>query len=123
MTDTSLKNSKCIYNQQLEGSNKTRGYTLYKHKCVSSKTMMPDRGINMPMMVNGYNNNVLSNNTSDIESYLYGIGSSNLVEDYKQPPFYLNKMDNIKFFNNNTTTFLPDPLVVETKQRPSGPFC
>lgn len=122
MTDTSLKNSKCIYNQQLNESNKTRGYNLYKNKCISNKTMMPDRGINMPMMVNGYNNNILSNNTPDIESYLYGIGSSNLVEEYKKPHIKLNKLDNIKFFNTSTT-LLPDPLVIEKNQRPSGPFC
>ena len=89
MTDTSLKNSTCLYNQQLGESNKTKHYNLYKNKCVPSKTMMPDRGINMPMMLNGYNNNVLSNNASDIESYLYGIGSSNLVEQYKKPRFHL----------------------------------
>ena len=75
----------------------------------------------MPMMTNGYNNNVLSNNASDIESALFGIGSTNLVKQKAPVKPELNCMGNVKFFNR-LETVMPKPLVVEKFQRPIGPF-
>ena len=68
-----------------------------------------------------YNNNVLSNNASDIESALFGIGSTNLVKQKPAVKPDLNCMGNVKFFNRLEGT-LPKPLVVEKFQRPIGPF-
>ena len=47
----------------------------------------------MGNMASGYYYNVLSNNTCDIESKLYGIGSSNLVTGPKNVYPDLNKLD------------------------------
>ena len=73
------------------------------------------------MMTNGYNNNVLSNNASDIESALFGIGSTNLVKQKAPVKPELNCMGNVKFFNR-LETVMPKPLVVEKFQRPIGPL-
>jgi len=75
----------------------------------------------MPMMTNGYNNNVLSNNASDIESALFGIGSTNLVKQKPAVKPELNCMGNVKFFNR-LETIMPKQLVIEKFQRPIGPF-
>tara|TARA_B100000927_G_scaffold291697_1_gene295826 strand:- start:13586 stop:13954 length:369 start_codon:yes stop_codon:yes gene_type:complete len=122
MTDTSLKNSKGSYNQEQHSINKQFNHNSWKYKCISENTAFPCRGINMPMMTNGYNNNILTNNASDIESQLFGIGSTNLVKPKKQVKPDFNCIDNIKFFNT-LETVMPNPLIIENNQRPKGPFC
>ena len=59
----------------------------------------------------------LAHNYCDVESFLYGIGTSNLVKPFVQPPNQqkdlqsLNVIDKIPFL-------LPNPLIVEGGQRP-----
>lgn len=122
MTDTSLKNSSGWYKQEQQAIGKQFSHNSWKYKCISENTAFPCAGINMPMMTNGFNNNILTNNAADIESQLFGIGSNNLVKPKKQVTPSYNCIDNIKFFNT-LKTVLPDPLVVENNQRPKGPFC
>ncbi len=121
MTDTSLKNSKGWYCQEQRGIQRQFDTNIWKFKCISKDTRFPCAGINMPMMTNGYNNNVLSNNASDIESALFGIGSTNLVKQKPAVKPELNCMGNVKFFNR-LESIMPKPLVVEKFQRPIGPF-
>lgn len=121
MTDTSLKNSKGWYCQGQQALREQYNHNIWKYKCISHNTAFPCAGINMPMMTNGYNNNILSNNASDIESALFGIGSTNLVKEKEPVVPELNCINNIKFFNRLHTT-LPNPLVIHKHQRPIGPF-
>ena len=72
-------------------------------------------------MINGYNNGILSENASDIESALFGIGSTNLVKAKDPVIAHLNSLPNKKFFNR-PQSFIPEPLVIEKFQRPIGPF-
>ena len=37
---------------------------------------------------------IFSNNTADLESYLFGIGTSNLVTPFQKPAPNLNNLDN-----------------------------
>jgi hypothetical protein len=120
--DTSLKNSKASYCLEQKAMIHQLDNSLYKFKTISADTRMPCAGINMPMMTNGYNNNILSNNASDIESSLFGIGSANLVKEQKPVVPQLNKVGNVKFFER-MNPFLPEPLVIENNQRAKGPFC
>ena len=73
-------------------------------------------------MIAGYYNNVLSNNPTDIESQLYGIGSTNLVQ--KKDPVYpqLNRLDTETLVKPKIAQYIPQPLVVEKNHRPTGPF-
>ena len=82
---------------------------------------MRDFGINPGRMTSAYSHQILSQNTPDLESFLFGIGTSNLVKPYKNPPMLVNKVDTIKFFNQIDAQ-MPVPLVIEKRQRPSGPF-
>ena len=121
MSSTRLNNDKGEYCQQQRNMRLSEQFALYKYKCISNDSALPCVGINTPMMTNGYNNNVLSNNASDIESALFGIGSTNLVKQKPAVKPDLNCMGNVKFFNRLEGT-LPKPLVVEKFQRPIGPF-
>ena len=72
----------------------------------------------MPKMIGGYYNNVLSNNPCDIESSLYGIGSTNLYDPQTPVKPSINKLNDIKFFEKHAK-FVPEPLVIENGQRPT----
>ena len=121
MSSTRLVNDKGEYCQQQRDSRLTEQFMLYKYKCISNDSALPCVGINAPMMTNGYNNSILSNNASDIESALFGIGATNLVKSKEPVVAQINCLPNKKFFNR-PQSFLPEPLVVEKFQRPIGPF-
>ena len=121
MSSTRLNNDKGQYCQQRRNMRLSEQFALYKYKCISNETAIPCVGINTPMMTNGYNNNILSKNASDIESALFGIGSTNLVKEKEPVVAQLNTLPGKKFFNR-PQFFIPEPLVVEKFQRPIGPF-
>lgn len=122
MSSTRLNNDKAEYCQQQRDARLAEQFALYKYKCISNDSAFPCVGINTPMMTNGYNNDLLSNNASDIESALFGIGSTNLVRAKAPVVAKINKLPNKKFFTR-PESFIPEPLVVEKFQRPIGPFC
>ena len=59
----------------------------------------------------------LCNNYCDIESQLFGIGSTNLVNPYKQVEPQIRNMPSLSIMNK-TPLILPVPLVIEKNQRP-----
>jgi hypothetical protein len=122
MASTRLNNSKGEYCLQQRGYNRALDFELYKFKCIPSESAFPGLGVNMPMMTNGFNNNVLSRNASDVESALFGINSTNLVNARAPVHCKINTLPTKNFFPL-PKRFIPEPLVVETCQRPSGPFC
>jgi len=117
----SLKNSpgqycleqKALYNQQK--------YLHLKNSRVPSINKFPGLGINSGNMSGGYYDNVLSNNTANIESNLFGIKQFDLTK--KQEKFIpeLNKLDSQEFFKT-PRVFIPEPLVIQKGQRPVGPY-
>ena len=66
------------------------------------KSATPNLGINGGHMINGYYHKILSNNTCDIESMLYGIRRSDLVNGPFHEKVYpdLNKLQCVTFFDN-----------------------
>ena len=121
MSSTSLKNLPGLYCQEQQEEHKHRNYLVNKIKKVPNVSKLPDFGINMGNMAGGYTHNVLSNNTADLESFLFGIGTSNLVIPFQKPAPNLNTLGNEKFFDKPGYC-LPNPLVMEKRQRPIGPF-
>ena len=122
MASTRLNNSPGWYCQEQQGKQKTYRHEMWKYKCIATNSAFPCMGINMPMMTNGYNNKILSRNASDIESVLFGIGSTNLVKSKAPVTPELNRMPHIAFFNR-LPVYLPEPLVIENCQRGKGPYC
>ena len=59
----------------------------------------------------------LSQNPIDIESYLFGNGSTNLVVKKQEPTPYYKTIDTLSIADR-TPLLLPKPLYVEPNQRP-----
>ena len=122
MASTREKNDPSRFRQEQKSLSDIHAHNMWAGRTVAHHSAFPCAGINMPRMNNGFNNNVLSNNACDIESCLLGIGSSNLVNKKPAVKPQLKEMDQAKFFDR-LNVFIPVPLVVESKQRPKGPFC
>jgi len=61
----------------------------------------------------------LANNSTDIESHLFGINSTNLVspEPIFEPQFK-NDLTVSNIYKKSNTIYMPEPLVIEKNQRP-----
>ncbi len=60
---------------------------------------------------------VLSGNSCDVESFLYGIGSTNLVNPKKETTVEIYRLQSLNVADR-TPLFVPDPLVIRTDERP-----
>ena len=93
----------------------SRNYTLYKHSQYGEAyhTKIAGNGLNpgqMPV-------NTLSQNSADIESFLFGINSSNLVSPAENLTPRLNDLQSQHLYKKSTV-FIPEPLIIEKNQRP-----
>jgi|TARA_Y100000389_G_scaffold65610_1_gene61725 hypothetical protein len=122
MASTNLKNCKGMYDLEQREKRQFADYLQYKQKKVPVESTLPGLGLNVGNMIPGYYFNVLSNNTCEIESDLYGIGSSNLVNPKKQLNPSLNTLNETTIMKK-PELLMPEPFVVERYQRPGGPFC
>ena len=117
----SLKNSPGEYCLEQQAFLNQQQYLHYKNSRVPQVNKLPGLGINAGNMSAGYYDNVLSNNTANIESNLFGIKQIDLTK--KQSKFVpsLNKLDCQEFFKT-PRVFIPEPLVIQKGQRPIGPY-
>ena len=123
MTSTNLKNSFEMYCQDKTRQERIHNTLVDKQTHLRNDTAIPDLGIIMQGLHGGYNNHVLSNNTADIESNLFGIGATNVVKpkSYKFNPSINSRNNTTKFFERPSFV-MPKRLTVENNQRPLGPF-
>jgi hypothetical protein len=102
----------CMEQKQFAHS---ENYTLYENSQYGAAytTRLPGAGL-LPGQIPG---NQLSQNTADIESFLFGINSTNLVNP---APALVPKLKNLCQANIYTpsTTYIPEPLVILKNQRP-----
>ena len=117
----SLKNSPGQYCLEQKAFCIQQQYLHLKNSRVPYVNKFPGLGINAGNMSGGYYDNVLSNNTANIESNLFGIKQIDLTK--KQEKFIpkLNKLDSQEFFKT-PRDFIPEPLVIQKGQRPIGPY-
>ena len=121
MASTNMKNENGYYCEQQKRFHKISNTQTDNNVSKHNNVCLPDLGIINGMMASGYNNSVLSNNPADIESCLFGIGSTNLVEPQPKVNPSINKRKYCKWFSRNNV-FLPAPLIIEKSQRVPGPF-
>jgi len=121
MASTNMKNENGYYCEQQKRFNRISNAQTDEKTSKQSTICLPDLGIINGMMSTGYNHNIISNNTSDIESTLFGINSTNLVQKRPAVTPSINSLSYCKWFPRNNV-FLPAPLVIEKSQRASGPF-
>jgi len=116
MASTRNKNMYGDYHLEQKQSNLILDNRVFEHRRIAYSNALPCAGINVGHMPN----NQLANNATDIESCLYGINSTNLVNPQTPVNPELNNMPNLAFFERYDV-FIPEPLVIENNQRPLKP--
>ena len=115
MASTRNNNTLGDYKLQQKSYNDYMNYNEYQYSQNGRayNNALPDLGIipsHMPR-------EAFSNNSVEIESALFGINSTNLVNPQAPVNPQLTRLPEISYFQK-TQTFIPEPLVVETNQRP-----
>ena len=113
MSSTRNNNMPGEYCLEQISNKQEQNYSTYKGKRTNNIYLLPCAGIN-PAQVPG---NVLSKNSIDIESFLLGINSSNLVNPQKSITPQINRIKNVSFYER-LQPYLPEPLAIEKYQRP-----
>lgn len=115
MASTRNNNTQGNYYLEQREFRQSENYTLYENSQYGAAylTRLPGNGLN-PAQIPW---NKLSNNAVEIESFLLGINSTNLVKP--EPPLIaqLNHLDSANIFIKDPV-LLPEPLVVLKSQRP-----
>jgi hypothetical protein len=95
-------------------------YSLEKHReyltnptfATNQTTMFPGNGL----LTGRYANSLLSGNSTDIESFLYGIGANNLVEPKAPIVANIKKLDQLSLFETQPI-ILPKTWTLVPNQR------
>lgn len=114
MASTRNRNTRGDYNLQQRNYNLSQNYTLYPNSQYGSayKTQLAGNAL-LPGQIPA---DKLSTNAPDIESFLFGINSTNLVNP--APCFEPQLINNSSFdIYKNEPTLMPTPLTL-TPQRP-----
>lgn len=117
MASTRNKNTYSDYRIEQRSLEEEASWYTSRQRKYAYQTRMPQTGI----MVGQIPNDMLTRNAIDVESRLYGIGLSNLVEPAKPviPEYIDETYQEQVFYDRPTYTYIPEPLVVERRQRPT----
>ena len=114
---TSTRNNNTPGNYLLEQRNYelSQAYESYKHSQYGKAyhTALPALGFNPSHMPRG----TFVENPIDVESALFGINSTNLVKPQEPVVPLVKTVPTVCFFNTQAL-IMPNPLVIENKQRP-----
>jgi len=115
MASTRNKNTPGNYCLEQREYKNSEQYTLYPNSQYGSayNTRLPGNGLN-PAQIPW---NKLSYNAPDIESFLFGINSTNLVNPAPCLVPELAKLNSANIYDK-APVYIPEPLVVEKNQRP-----
>ena len=115
MASTRNKNTPGNYCLEEREYAQSRQYTLYKNSAYGAAydTKLPGNGLNPGQ----FPSNQLSYNSADIESFLFGINSTNLVKPAQPLTPELACLKTANVFETSPV-YMPEPLVVEKHQRP-----
>lgn len=115
MSSTSNKNTRNNYCLEQKQNNRQFDYVHMYGK--QHKTNMPCVGLNPGKMPR----DKLSINSVDTESYLFGIGSTNLANPTpreRPQPLYPSAINRDNIFDKQKEVIYPDPFTVDFTQRP-----
>lgn len=115
MASTRNKNTPSNYCQQQLSYNQARQHTIYKHSAYGEAvdTKWAGNGLNPGQLPW----NTMSHNAADIESFLFGVGSTNLVTPQPCLTPELKQLSTANVYEKEPT-YIPQPLVMEKNQRP-----
>ena len=117
MASTRNRNTPLDYNLEKKNNNLQQQHNLYLNSSAGRPTSecMPAIGYTPSHMAR----EALSNNSIDIESSLYGIGASNLVEPCVPVNPSIRNIEFKEWFERQKEVIMPYPLVFNDKTRPS----
>lgn len=115
MASTRNRNTLGNYNLEQREYNNSEKYKLYPNSQygVAYDTKLPGNGL-LPGQVSW---SQLSKNYSDIESFLFGINTTNLVNPAPTLIPELKKLETANIYEK-VKTYIPEPLIIEREQRP-----
>jgi hypothetical protein len=115
MSSTRDRNQPGDYRCQQKSKQLISDYFVYENSQYGKpiQSMFPGDGLLTGRMAP----TVLSRNSCDIESFLYGIGTSNLETPQARPIAEIRSLQSLNVIDR-LPLGLPDPLVIEPNQRP-----
>lgn len=115
MASTRNKNTPGNFEADQVGKMKQADYLTYIHSQSGKpvETMFPGNGL----LTGRIGPTELSRNTWDIESFLFGIGSTNLVEPKEKPVAEIKSLKSLNIIDR-LPVIVPNPLIIEPNQRP-----
>ena len=112
MASTRNKNTPGNYCMEQWSLGKNSAFKTFKDSVVPVESMYAGNGL-LPGRIG---NPVLAKNPEDIESFLFGIGSTNLVNPKPELRPELNKLPSLDIIDR-IPLILPEVLIVERNQR------
>jgi hypothetical protein len=115
MASTRNRNTPGNYYAEQFGNQTQSQYSSYdtaSYYAIPTETHFPGDGL--VGMKTAHRN--LSQNYSDVESYLFGIGSTNLVSPKSDPTPEINQMKSLNMINK-TPLVMPETLTTQGNQR------
>ena len=113
MASTRSKNTPGNYCNEQWSLGKQGSYLVYKDFVISQTTMFASDGL-LPARIGS---SELSYNYADIESSLFGIGSTNLVKPLPEVVPHVKDLKSLSAIDR-LPVYVPEPLQVECDQRP-----
>jgi hypothetical protein len=113
MTSTRNRNTYGDYELQHSQSTRNFDHNVYVGSFVNSLLCHPSDGVGHAKM----HSKLLSSNNVDIESELFGVGSTNLVQKKEKVSPKLHNLQSLSIYDRSITVVLPEPLIVYKNQR------
>lgn len=115
MASTRNKNTRENYSIQTNLNKNSDMYRLNDNFSINNKTFLPDFGLNPAQLPR--DSQVMYNNSVDVESSLFGINATNLVNPRESIKGSNITRPVIRFYNKNAL-IMPKGIVMEKDQRP-----
>jgi hypothetical protein len=106
MSSTCNKNQPSEYRLQVSGNQYIDEFSLYKYSRQPTTTLFAGDGLIMPRIARDQ----LAAHSCDIETYLFGIGSTNLIQ---QKPEFIPEITKVKSLNiyERPSVIMPQPNI------------
>lgn len=114
MASTRNKNSRGNYCLEQRAFEQQIHYTTNREYAFAPRTMNPGAGLLQGQLPD----TALSGNPNDIESFLFGIGSTNLVDPKGPLKPELKQLPELSIVDRKVPLIMPQKFVVEEDQRP-----
>lgn len=114
MASTRNKNTRGNYCLEQRAFQQQAAYTANREYAFAPRTMNPGAGL----LAGQLPDTALSGNPNDIESFLFGIGSTNLVTPQAPITAELKQLPELSIIDRKVPLIMPKEFVLDDNQRP-----